>query len=104
MSTGQVVGEPPDPGTRPPPVGPLAVLGDGDVGTGAVVGPGDTVVSVVPGAVVCGGDVVVRGGAEVVGLGGAVVAVGVAGAAGCWVAGAGAPVPVLAAVVDGGRT
>lgn len=101
MSAGQVVGEPPDPGTTPAPDGPVAGPGDGAVGAGPVVGPGGGVVSVVRGTVVCG---VVVGGGVVVGLGGGVVGVRVVGVAGCWVAGAGAPEPEPAAVVDGGRT
>lgn len=99
MSAGQVVGEPPNPGTTPPPDGPVVGLGDG-AGAGPVVDPGGTVVSVVRGVVVRG--VVVVGGGVVPGLGEGLAGVWVVGPAGCWVAGAGAPEPELATV--GGRT
>jgi hypothetical protein len=81
----------------------VVLVGAGAEEAGALGEVGRTVVPVeVPGAVLCG-DVVVRGGGAVV-PGAVVAGARVPGAAGCSVAGAGAPEPVPVAVVDTGRT
>jgi hypothetical protein len=104
MSAGQVVGEAPMPGTTPTPDGWVGVAGAGAEETGAL---GELVRTVVPaelpGAVLPGDVVVVRGAGAVV-PGAVVAGARVVGAAGCWLAGAGAPEPAPAAVVDTGRT